>query len=283
VRTEISLTPGGPLAPISPQKSSIIGYNPDPTPVEAGSGRQRQHYDHFHEEYREYYDAESVRYREEFIYKDLLAGLDLDGCDVADLACGGAAVTSMAVHRRFPRARLMGFDISTKACIEYEGSTGWPAMPVDLTQPIAIPNRFDCAIIVGGLHHCACSLPQTLTTIRSLLKPGGWLLMMEPNDDYIFGSVRRLWYRLDGWFDAQTEQALRHDELLRLAQPHFALKDVCFRGGIGYFLILNSVIFRMPQFVKRMLAGPLMVIERAHNTLPSRRLLAYFLARWQAI
>ncbi len=254
----------------------------EPTPQGVGSARQRQHYERVHEEYREYYDADSIQYRDRFIYRDLLADLALDGQDVVDLACGGAGVTSLAIRKRFPSARIMGLDISTKACAEYQQSTGWPATVADLTQPIAIPSRFDCAIIVGGLHHCAFDLPQTLTTIRSLLRPGGLLLMMEPNDDYILAAPRRLWYRLDRWFDSRTEQALRHDELLNLAHPHFSLKDVRYRGGIGYFLILNSVIFRLPPWIKHGLAGPLTVLERAHNRLPGRRWHGYFLARWLA-
>lgn len=249
-------------------------------PAHAPSARQKEHYEAIHEAYREYYDAQSTVYRERFIYEPLLEGLDLEGKEVADLACGSGA-TSEAILKRFPQARVTGFDISPKACADYEAAIGRPAFEADLTKPIESPRRFDAAIVIGGIHHCVVDLAGTLQNIAALLQPGGLLLMMEPNDEYMLGGVRRWWYRWDHYFDATTEHALSHPKLFALVEDTFDVVDVRYLGGPGYFLVFSSMVLRVPGPLKRMLAAPLMVADRLYNTLPGALPFPYFLARWR--
>lgn len=248
----------------------------------AAANPQKTHYEAIHDAYQEYYDAGSMAYRERFIYGPLLDGLDLNDKDVADLACGAGA-TSKAILARFPRARTFGFDISARACAEYEASVGRPAREADLTQPLDLGRTFDAAIIIGGLHHCVADLPRTLENVRALLKPGGLLLMMEPSDDFILAAARQLWYRWDRYFDADTEHALSHADLLATAGGGFATDRVRYLGGPGYFLILNSMIFRLPRLVKRALTRPLLAFDAGYSHLPGRVLFPYFVARWRRV
>ncbi|HXT22277.1 MAG TPA: class I SAM-dependent methyltransferase, partial [Thermoanaerobaculia bacterium] len=227
-----------------------------------------------------YYDAESVAYRERFFHDPLFAGLDLDGKDVADLACG-SGVTSLAIRRRFPGARTFGFDLSEQACADYEVKVGRPAFVADLTRTVDVGRTFDAAIVIGGLHHCVADLPRTFANIRSLLRPGGLLLMMEPSDDFLLAGLRRLWYRVDHYFEAETERALSHDDILATAGPGWSLVDVRHLGGPAYFLILNSLVFRVPRAMKRALAPPLGAIEAVYNRLPGKLPFACFVARWR--
>src|SRR5271154_3846183 len=75
------------------------------------SDRQAQHYDRILSDYdQHYYDAQSTVYRERFILGPLVEGLDLNGKEVADLACGSGE-TSLFLRRRFPGVRTTGFDI----------------------------------------------------------------------------------------------------------------------------------------------------------------------------
>lgn len=241
---------------------------------------QKQHYESMHDAYQEYYDAESMRYRERFIYGPLVEGLDLNDKDVADLCCGAGA-TSRYILKCFPRARTFGFDISKRACAEYRETLGRPAFETDLTRGASADRRFDAAIVIGGIHHCVLDLPNTLRTIRDLLKPGGLLLMMEPSDEGLFAGLRRLWYRYDRYFDAGSEHALVHRDLLAMAGDDFSLVDVHHLGGPGYFLIFNSMIFRLPGAMKRALAAPLSAMDAAYNLLPGRVWYPYFVARWR--
>jgi hypothetical protein len=50
-------------------------------------------------------------------------------------------------------------------------------------------------------------------------------MMLEPNRAFALEGVRRLWYRLDKYFDAGTERALTPSELLAHPAPGLSPKD----------------------------------------------------------
>src|SRR5689334_6071602 len=97
--------------------------------------RQKAHYEHIHDEYgAHYYDAYSLRYREQFILAPLLSGIDLNDRVVIDVASGSGYNTLLA-RRRFPWLRPVGLDISDSACAAYRRVTGSEAIQGDLTRP----------------------------------------------------------------------------------------------------------------------------------------------------
>jgi SAM-dependent methyltransferase len=246
------------------------------------SARQREHYDAIHDDYeRHYYDAWSMDYRRRFIFEPLFEGLDLNGKRVADLA-SGSGHNSLLLLERFPRAEVMGFDISPKAVEAYRQLVGAPAVVLDLTKPISEPQIFDAAMLVGGLHHCVADLPQTFANIAAMLKPGGLLLiMLEPNREFCLQFVRSMWYRRDRYFEAETEEALKHDEIAALAADWFEPRQVRYFGGPAIFFVLNSLIFRISPALKGWITRPLMAVEAAYERLPGRSLFPVFGASWQ--
>jgi SAM-dependent methyltransferase len=243
--------------------------------------KQRAHYETIHDAYEaHYYDAESMSFRQEFVYDVMFEGLDLNGKDVADLAAGSGH-NSLWVAKRFPKARLCGFDISDKACAAYRERVGAEAHVFDLTSGEDCGRRFDVAMVFGGLHHCVSDLPGTFRTIVHLVRPGGLLLMFEASSHCFLEGPRKLWYRLDASFDADTEGALDHDALSAMTAPRFLPIDCRYMGGPAYFLICNSLVFRVPQKLKQFLVPVLFPLERAYNRLPGRFLFPYLIARWQ--
>jgi SAM-dependent methyltransferase len=253
------------------------------TGVEAllASERQIAQFEKIHHDYvAHYYDTWSMRYREEFIFPFISNGQDLNGKRVAELACG-SGYNSLALRERFPRVRLTGFDISPPACADYARNLGAPATQVDLTRPIDVAERFDLAFVIGGLHHCVSDLDQTLANVAKILTPGGFFVMLEPNAQFFLEAIRKLWYRLDGSFDAATEHALNHDQLLKSAERYFHCADVKYFGGPAYFGVLNSMILRIPLGAKPVLSPPLIAMERLWNRIPGRRMHNVFLGRWQ--
>ena len=245
---------------------------------------QKRLYEAIHDEYEDhYYDADSMAYRDRFYYDPLFTGLDLNGKSVADLA-SGSGHNSEVLLRWFPEAQVTGYDISAPACEAFRKNRGRPAVECDLTQPMASTEQFDVAMIFGGLHHCVADLPTTLANVAGLLKPDGLFLMLEPNRQCYLEGVRRLWYRFDSrYFNAATEAALSHDALLGLAGGRFRPQHLSYMGGPGYFLIAQSLLFRLPKALKAGLCGPLMKIEDLYNRLPGRFFFPYFIARWQRL
>lgn len=244
------------------------------------STRQAEHYDRIISSYDEhYYDDDSLAYRREFILEPLLSGLDLRGKRVADLACGSGQ-TSLFLMERFPGVEPSGFDISPEASRRYREATGRPGVAFDLTKDAAPDELFDAAIVVGGLHHCVANLPGALKTVSQMVKPGGSFLMFEPNADYVLQFARRIWYKADSYFDADTEAALSHDALLSIAGSDFSCQTVRYFGGPAFFLIYNSLVLRLPHRLKRKVAPALLAIERGHNRIPGRWAHASFTARW---
>lgn len=242
---------------------------------------QSAHYKAIHDAYEaHYYDAASMDYRHRFLYQPLLEGLKLEQASVADLACGSGH-NSLALRGYFPGVTTIGYDISESACRDYRANIGGLAHQVDLTRPYAADVIHDAALIIGGLHHCVIDLKTTLTNIARIVRPGGHFMMMEPSDYSFLSGIRRFWYKTDKWFESDTEHALKHEDLVALAQPYFVPEKIIYTGGPAFYLILNSLIMRVPLRAKPILAPALFPIESLYNTLPGRAPFAVFLARWR--
>lgn len=268
----------------SPRRRSADESDPASVSVSDAGQRQKAHYEAIHAAYEDsYFDGPSMAYRERFIYDPLFEGVALDGRDVAELA-SGSGFNSLALRRRAPAARLSGFDVSAQACAAYRAVVGRPAIECDLTVPLTTSLSFDCAFIIGGLHHCVGNLAQAIANAARLVRPGGHLLMVEPNAECLLDGLRRSWYRADRrYFDASTEHALEHDRLADLATGAFVPEVVAFMGGPGYFLVLNSLLFRITPALKSLIARPLMAIDGLYNRLPGRAPFPYFVARWRRV
>lgn len=249
-----------------------------------GALRQKEHYEAIHEEYADhYYDEQSMAYRRRFYYEPAFVGLDLGGMKVADLA-SGSGFNSIELLRRFPDAVVTGFDISAKACADYRRLVGRPAHELDLTKPLVDDiwrGEFDVAMVWGGLHHCVSGLSTTLANIADMLRPGGVFIMLEPNADFVLNGVRRLWYRLDRYFDAATEAPLSHAAVHKKVASLFETDTLQYLGGPGYFLVAQSMILRLPKNVKRALSGVLTQADALYNAMPWSPLHPYFVARWR--
>lgn len=246
-----------------------------------GSVKQQAHYEAIHDDYAQhYYDSSSMAFRNRFVYDPMFEGQDLNGKVVADLACGSGH-NSLAVLERFPRARVMGFDVSARACAAYRETVGREAVQVDLTAGADVGHQADVAMVFGGLHHCVSDLEGTFRTIHRLVRPGGLLLMWEPNRQCFLEGLRWLWYRLDRYFESTTEHALSEPGIRRLAAPGFEGLDCRYVGGPAYFLVCNSLVLRVPVGLKRGMASPLFALESAYNRLPGRFWFPTFIARWR--
>lgn len=243
--------------------------------------RQKVHFENAHDWYEQhYYDRSAMRYRQRFMLDVLLQGIDLNGCTVADVACGSGH-NSRLLRERFPHVRLVGFDISAKACADYRKNVGSEAHEIDLTSGLLMDADFDLVMVIGGLHHCVVDLPGAMRTVDSLVKPGGRIAMYEPNRHFFLQAIRELWYRCDRHFDHQTEAALDHQQLFDLVADHYRVELVKHFGGPALYGVLNSMILRVPLALKPWITPALLWAESVYNQLPGRLPFPAFLARWK--
>jgi hypothetical protein len=189
-------------------------------------------------------------------------------------------LNSLSLFQRFPDARLVGFDVADNAVDHDRHLVGTEAHQVDLTEGKSLGVQADVAMVVGGLDRCVSNLVWTFQTIAGLLNPGGLLWLYDPNARFFLESARRRWYRLDGYFDAETEHARDHAAILRLAGPRFAALDCVYGGGPAYLLILDSLALRLPLGLKRRIAHPLVLAVSLYSRLPGTSIFPVFIARW---
>ena len=72
-------------------------------------------------------------------------------------------------------------------------------------------------------------------------------------------TARKLWYRADKYSEADTEEALAHDDIAEIGSEWFEPVSHSFLGGPAYFLILNSLLFRIPLAAKPKIAPPFLL------------------------
>lgn len=222
-----------------------------------------------------------MEYRRKFIYPLLFKGIDLNNKRILELA-SGSGENSKEFLALFPHAEVYGLDISKELCANYEQNVNRPALHADLTIPadaLLFSEKFDIAVIIGGLHHCLNGLDSAIFNITKMLKPGGLLLVMEPNAECFLDSLRRFWYKHDKFF-AEEESAFVFENLAQKMQS-YSLLDVTYFGNIAYFAILNSLILRIPLGIKKFAAKPLFLLERFFNIFKWKRLYPVFIARFQ--
>ena len=104
---------------------------------------------------------------------------------------------------------------------------------------------------------------------------------MEPSADFALNVMRDKWYASDKYFDAPTEQALSRDAILKQASAHFEGEAVRYFGGLAYFLILNSLVMRVPLGIKPVLWPIVKPIEAAFGNIPWSGMYPCFLAKWK--
>jgi SAM-dependent methyltransferase len=231
-----------------------------------------------------YYEATTDRFATQYKVDHILEPIDrlLDpgAKSVIELACGDGS-TGRWLKQRRPDLQVVGTDISEKAAQDYERTTGGRCYVADFTKPFDIGERFDAAIACGGIHHFVVDLDAAFDNIRRLLRPGGSLIMSEPNADYFLQPLRALWYRLDRRnFEACSERALSHDAMLKQFSRHFRCESIAYKGGPGALLLLHNWALRVPQSWKPWYARPLMALDKAWERLPTKLPFNFFVAKW---
>src|SRR5262245_39299989 len=243
--------------------------------------QQQEHYDTIAADYEAHYSDEwSIEYRRRFIYDPMFEGLDLSGMKVLDAMCGSGQTTRYLLDCG---AAVTGLDISHEVVEAFRARWTQAEVVTRSLLDSGLPdNSFDFVIVIGGLHHVHPNLKPAMVEIYRVLKPGGYLCFFEPHSGSLPDVIRRIWYRFDRMFE-DNEAAIDIQRLERDFGDRFKLKKARYLGNIAFLLVLNSMIFRVPQGSKKYFAPTLMKVEALIGKLQTKLTSCGVVTQWQRL
>ena len=146
--------------------------------------------------------------------KKLLKG-SVNGC-LLDIGCADGT-TTLQIHKNFPRLEITGLDYYQKA-IEFARRTK-PKIKFVIGDVHKLPFRnksFDIVSAIETLEHLQ-NPKQALSEIYRVLKPKGYLVVVQDTNSLLFRFVWWLWTKWKGsvWEDSHIS-CLAPVELLKL-------------------------------------------------------------------
>ena len=242
---------------------------------------QKEHYDNIGAAYHLHYaDVWSLRYRDRFFHAPMIEGLELSGLRVLDAMAGAGEASSYLIAQG---AEVTGLDISpTQMSFYQENCPEGKAVCGSMLNTGLPAESFDLVLTVGGLHHLPPHLEQGMDEIYRLLKPGGMLCFVEPHKGSLPDRLRKLWYRFDPLFE-ESEESVDLEWLKANNQGRFESVTERYLGSVAYIAVLNSMILRVPGWVKNLYSPILMNLEGSFNRVATRALSCYALCQWRKI
>jgi SAM-dependent methyltransferase len=164
-----------------------------------------------------------------------------------EATCGSGQVTRHPLARGRAGGRL---DVAVAGAVVQAKFPECDAVCASVTDLSFDSGSFDHVVVMGGLHHAHPRLDETVAEIHRVLKPGGYLCFSEPHLGSLPDVVRKLWYRVDPLF-LSNEASLDFARLKRRFAGSFTFGPDHYLGNLGYLLIFNSLVFRVPLWLKR--------------------------------
>ena len=140
-------------------------------------------------------------------------------------------------------------------------------------------GQFD-AVYLNSVFHWVAEKDRALREIHRLLKKGGTFCFTEPHKESAFNRFRTRWYRHDSLF-ADNEESLDIEALKRECADLFEFKSEKHVGSVAYLLVLNSMIFRVPLWLKRIYSPAIMRLEKMLASFHSRTFSLAVICQWK--
>jgi len=240
---------------------------------------QKSHYDEIAFQYQKHYDCPlSRKYRNRFIYEPMFNGSDLSGKYVLEAMCGSGQATDYLLSKG---CHVTGLDISSSMIKLFKKRwLNCEAICRSFFDNGIKDESFDCVVIIGGLHHLQPRVNEAINEVYRILKPGGHLYFIEPNSGSIPNVIRTFWMKVDPFFE-KNEKAIDLKYLQRKHSSQFEFAKTIYGGGIAYLLILNSMVLRIPLFIKPLMVSMAMFIESTFKLLQGKRTSCFVICQWQ--
>ncbi len=238
---------------------------------------QKAHYDKIAISYAKHAGEKySQIYRKKFIYEQLFKDSDLNQSLTLEAMCGAGEATS---YLQSKNADVVGLDISIKELLIFKEK--FPKTMAVCSSAITTcfaDDRFDKLVVIGSLHHLHPNVDEALIDFHRILKKGGEIFLYEPHQGSIPDFFRKLWYRFDNLF-LKNERSLDIEDMLEKHSDKYSFEIIGYFGNIAYLFIYNSLIFRMPLFIKRIYSPLFLKLESFFNKFQNKRFSCFVLIR----
>ncbi|MCB9777266.1 MAG: methyltransferase domain-containing protein [Alphaproteobacteria bacterium] len=198
----------------------------------------------------------------------------IDG-PLVELMCGGAEVCRR-LPPRFSHAVGLDIDVEMVAQAHHElhvgGDTRVRLVCANAAR-VPLPDACTSVVLVhGALHHARRELPEILSEIHRILRPGGVLVASEPANDHPLTRAVRTWQYARSPFQGNDpdEDGFDRPELTSLlAAAGLHLDDYRQFGFLAYPLMGNTDLVPLLRPVRSRLLGRLLLtVDRALEHTP---------------
>ena len=240
---------------------------------------QKEHFNILASKYNQHYGGkESQRYRKKFINIPLLEGLDIRGKLVLDGMCGNGETASFLLDRG---GIITAIDISEEMTKTYkEKFPGCEVKCASILDTGIESNYFDFVVIVGGLHHLHPNVSNAVKEIHRILKPDGYFCFMEPHTGSLPDTIRKMWYLKDKYF-ADNEASVDIKSLEIEFAGKFETKMQKYTGNLAFLFVYNSMIFRIPLWLKPIYSKQLIWLEGVFEKLQRKSTSCITICQWK--
>lgn len=249
------------------------------TPIPNTETIQKLHYERIAKDYDVHYNDEySQRYMKKFVFDPMFKGIDVKNKSVLEAMCGGGQTTKYLLERQ---AKVTGLDISPQQTSNFKRRhQSADVLCGSILNSGVESESFDVVTVVGGIHHMPPHTNESILEIHRMLKPGGYFCFMEPHSESVAEGFRRAWYKRDSLF-AENEAAVNMSEMHSNFERHFDFNHEHYLGNVGYLLVLNSMVFRVPIKLKPLYSPMLTSTETLLNKILGKPFSCFVVAQWQ--
>ena len=217
------------------------------------SKNQSKHYDKISKKYQEhYFDNESKYYRSKIFIQRFKKYLD-DGVEILDVGCGNGSYIEILEENGIKGKNYCGLDTSIENTKLFNDKFNfkYKVFHEDFTKKnLNLNKKFDSILLIGAVHHMYLDIEIVFENLFNHLNENGKIVIVEPNGSFL-NFLRNYWYKKDKYFDETSERALKLSEIDTVAEKKFRKIFCEYLGFIGYFVILQSMIFRTPKIIKK--------------------------------
>ena len=204
---------------------------------------QRDYYNRIADVYESHYsNPDALRYRKE-VFDRFLPEQSFSGVQVLDAMCGGG---ENSVYFSARGATITGVDISQAQCDFFQQR--FPDATIvcaSILDSGLAAESFDL-IVTESLHHLHPHVEAATQALIGLLKPGGRLLVWEPNSGSVLDSLRKIWYRLDSDFFEDNEASIDFRRLALNTRSQLLQERLQYGGNFAHLFVMSSMQFRIP-------------------------------------